>query len=172
MAGDMDWLADNWGSVISSVGLVATILGLWIVFRRAGQARRAADASRIAAQETQLAISSVLTIVDLERAIAMVQRLKQLHRDRKWEVSLELYQPLRVMLTNIHSRGTIETQEIRDSIPKIRSIEENITRALAQGVEPTGERSFLRLLNNIQAGLEQIASSTHLPGSEGRRDDG
>ena len=144
MADDMDWLADNWGSVVSAVGLVATILGLWIVFRRAGEARRSAEASRIAAQETQAAISSVLTIVDLERAIAMVQRLKQLHRERKWEVSLELYQPLRVMLTNIHSRGTIETQEIRDKIPKISTIEESITGALSRGVEPTGERRSRR----------------------------
>ena len=107
MAGDMDWLEDNWGSGVSSVGLVATILGLLIVFRRTGEDQRSADASRIAAQETQLAIIGVLTIVDLERAIAMVQRIKQLHIDWKWEVSLELYQPLRVMLTNIHTRGTM-----------------------------------------------------------------
>ena len=65
MAGDMDWLEDNWGSVVSSVGLVATILGLLIVFRRADDARRAADASRMAAQETRRAMAGVLTIVDL-----------------------------------------------------------------------------------------------------------
>ena len=168
MAGDMDWVADNWGSVVSSVGLVATVLGLWIVFRRASEARSSAEASRIAAQEARQAISGTLTIVDLERAIAMVERLKQLHRNKKWEVSLELYQPLRVMLTNIHARGTIETQEIRDSIPKLRAIEESITRALAQGVEPPGERSLPRVLNDIQVGLEQIASYTQSPSSEGR----
>ena len=168
MAGDMVWLSDNWGSVVSSAGLVATILGLLIVFRRAGEARRAADASRVAAQETQMAISGVLTIVDLERAIAMVQRIKQLHIDWKWEVSLELYQPLRVMLTNIHTRGTIEARELRVDILQLRIIEENITRAVAHGEEPSRVLNFPRELNNIQMRLEQLASSTHLPRIEGR----
>lgn len=164
----MDWLADNWGSIISVLGLAATVVGLMIVFRRAGEARKSAVAAQNAAQETQQAIINVLTIVDLERAIAMVQRIKQLHLDRKWEVSLELYQPLRVMLTNINTSSTIETHEIREAIPQIRVIEDNITRALAENVDPTVRRNFSRVPNNIQVSLEQRASSTYLMGREGR----
>ena len=168
----MNWLGDNWGSIISVLGLVATITGLYVVFRRAGEARTSAEASRIAAQDTQRAITGVLTIVDLERAIAVVQRLKQLHIDQKWEVSLELYQPLRVMLTNINTRGTIETPEIRDAIPQITIIEENITRALAQNGQPTSARKTFSILSDIQMSLEQIASSTQIPGQEGRSENG
>ena len=164
----MDYLQDNWGSFVSVLGLVATVFGLGVVFRRAGEARKSAADARTAAQETQQAISNVLTIVDLERAIAMVQRLKQLHRDRKWEVSLELYQPLRVMLTNINTRGTIERAELREAIPQIRVIEDGITRAIFDGVEPAGARNFPRVLNNIQMSLEEIASPAHLTGSEVR----
>ena len=166
MAGNMDWLGDNWGSVIGTLGLVATVVGLFVVFRRAGEARRSADASRVAAQETQLAISGVLTIVDLERAKAIVQRIKQLHMYQKWEISLELYQPLREMLTNIHTRGTIETPELAADIRQLSVIEENITSAVSQGEEPSGVRNFPMVLNDIQMRLEQLASSTHLPGSE------
>ena len=172
ITGRMDWLGGNWGNVISTLGLAATIIGLFIVFHRAREAQKSADASRMAAQETQQAFTSVLTIVDLERAIAMVQRLKQLHIDQKWEASLELYQPLRVMLTNINTRGTIDTPAIREAIPQISVIEENIGRAIARNAEPTGSRNFVGTLNNIQMDLEQLASSTHIPGHEGRSDNG
>ena len=89
-----DWIGANWGSVVSVLGLVATVVGLILVFLRAGEAQKSADASKEAAQETQQAITSILNIVDLQKAIAMVQRLKRLHIEKKWEVCLELYQPL------------------------------------------------------------------------------
>ena len=172
ITGKMDWLGDNWGNLISALGLVATVIGLFLVFRRAREAQRSADASKNAAQETQQAFTSVLTIVDLERAIAMVQRLKRLHFDQKWEVSLELYQPLRVMLTNIDTRVTIDTPAIRNAIPQIRVIEENIGSAIARNAEPTVSRNVIRRLNHIQMDLEQLASSVHIPGQEGRSDHG
>lgn len=168
----MDWLGDNWGSVVSALGLVATVIGLYLVFDRAGEAQRAANASRKAAQETKQAITSVLNIVDLERAIAMVQRLKRLHIEQKWEVCLELYQPLRVMLTNINSRVTIKAQAMGEAIPQIVVIEENIGRAIAQKTDPTALRNFIPMLNRIQMNLEQLASSVHIPGQEGRPDNG
>lgn len=115
----LEYLLDNWGSFVSALGFVATLIGLLLVYRRAGEARTSAAAARTAAQETREAISSVLTIVDLERAIAMVQRLKQLLTDGKWEVSLELYQPLRVMLTNINARTQLKRQICRELSRKL-----------------------------------------------------
>jgi len=161
----MSYVFDNWGSFVSLLGLAATVFGLGIVFRRAGEARKSAANAQIAAEEARAAITGVLTIVDLERAIAVVQRLKQLNRDRKWEISLELYQPLRVMLTNIITRGTIEREELRVAIPQIRIIEDSVTRAISEGVEPSGARNYPRVLNDIQVSLEGIASSAHLRGS-------
>ncbi|MCI0867722.1 MAG: hypothetical protein J4N89_14365 [Chloroflexi bacterium] len=160
----LDYFLDNWGSFVSALGFIATLIGLSFVFRRAGEARTSAVAARAAAQETREAIGSVLTIVDLERAVAMVQRLKQLLRDGKWEVSLELYQPLRVMLTNINARSTIERPDLQGAIPQINLIEQNVARALRRAAEPSGADNFLRQLNRIQIGLEEIASSAHLPG--------
>ena len=164
----MDYLQDHWGSFVSAVGLVATVIGLVLVFRRAGEARTSAAAARTAAQEAREAITGVLTIVDLERAIAMVQRLKQLHVDSKWEVGLELYQPLRVMLTNIRTRGTIDRPELQEAVLQIRVMEESVVDALPAAMEPSGARNFYSVLNNIQASLEEIASSVYLPGSEAR----
>lgn len=164
----MDYFLNNWGSFASVLGLLITVIMVGLAIHRAGQAQQSASAARVAAQETQKAITGVLTIVDLERAIAMVQRLKTLHRDRKWEVSLELYQPLRVMLTNINTRSTIKKEAIQSAVPQIKVIEDSVIRALFDGEEPSGERNFPRTLNNIQVGLEEIASVAHLTESEVR----
>lgn len=168
MAGNMDWLSHNWGSVLSAIGLAATVVGLAIVFHQARKARSSAEASKIAAQQTQLAITGTLTIVDLGRAIAMVQRLKQLHAEQKWEVSLELYQPLRAMLTNIQSRQTIEVSGILEAARQISIIEENIARALYKDREPPESVQFLSVLNSIQMTLEQMSSSPQLLSGEER----
>lgn len=158
----MSYLLDNWGSFVSLLGLVATVIGLIVVFRRAGEARSSAADARTAAQETQQVITNMLTIVDLQRAIAMVQRLKQLHIDGKWEVSLELYQPLRVMLTNINARSTIERPELRQAMSQIRVIENTITTSLAEGGEPPETNYFFGTLNDIQVSLEAVASSVDM----------
>ena len=102
----------------------------------------------------------------------MVQRLKQLHINKNWEVSLELYQPLRVMLTNINDRVTIDTPSIREAIPQIRVIEESIGRAMARNAEPTVSPNLIRTLNNIQADLEQLASSVRIPRHGGQAHNG
>ncbi|MCH8282692.1 MAG: hypothetical protein IIC96_18685 [Chloroflexi bacterium] len=164
----LDYFLDNWGSFVSALGFVATVIGLILVFRRAGEARQSALDARTAAQETRESITSVLTIVDLERAIALVQRLKQLHREQKWEVSLELYQPLRLMLTEINARSTIERPELTEAIPQISLIENRVTRGQLEGSEPVGVHNYSVVLNRIQASLEGLAGSAQLGRSEGR----
>ena len=161
----MSYLLDNWGSFVSLLGLVATVIGLIVVFRRAGEARKSAADARIAALETQRSITNMLMIVDLQRAIAMVQRLKQLHIDRKWEVSLELYQPLRVMLTNINTRSTIAKPEFREAIEQIRIMENTIKNALTQEGELIETNYSFGTLNDIQVSLEALASSAPMPES-------
>lgn len=97
-----------------------------------------------------------------------MQRLKQLHREQKWEVSLELYQPLRVMLTEINARSTIERPELTVAIPQISLIENRVTRGQLEGSEPVGVHNYSVVLNRIQASLEGLASSAQLGRSEGR----
>ena len=79
----MNWLGDNWGSVVSSVGLVIAVTGIGLAVYRASQAEKAAKAAEIASAETRSTITRVLTIVDLQKAIYLIQRVKLLHRDGK-----------------------------------------------------------------------------------------
>ena len=91
----MEYFLVNWGSLVSLVSLIITVIMAGIAKWRASQARASATAAETASIEARSAITRVLTIVDLERAIALVQRLKVLHREAKWEACLEHYPVLR-----------------------------------------------------------------------------
>ncbi len=169
----MDYFLDNWGNIASGLGVAVSLLGLWaavIAMQRAGKAAVSADAAEQASQETHTAMTQTMAVVDLQRAIALVQRLKALQRDANWEASLEHYQPLRAMLADIngrHSLPTLEQQEsLREAIPQITVIEDTIARALRDGKDPSQEGDFDETLNAIQMNLEQIAGSTYFAGAE------
>ena len=162
----MDYFLDNVGSVASVLGLVVTAVGgiiSYLAFRRAGKARDAAAAAEVASKETRAVMTRSLTTVDLERAIALVQRLKELHRANQWATSLEHYQPLRVMLSEIRSRHPALTPELcqilDDAILNVIEIENAVTMAVTENVGLGQLRGFDRILNDIQAQLEGISSS-------------
>lgn len=157
---------DNWGNLVGVAGLVITIIGAvisYFAFRRAGKAREAAEAAEAASGETRAAIIRSLTTVDLERAVALVQRLKDLHRSNRWETSLEHYQPLRVMLAEIRSRHRDLAPELRqildDAILNVTEIENVVTTAVTENKGLDRLRGFDSILNAIQSQLEILSGS-------------
>ena len=97
----MEYLADNWGSLASVTGVVVSLAGLaWAIIEARG-ARSASLAARAATNETRSDIARYLQAVDLQRAIALIQRIKLLHDTRRWDAALEQYQSLREMLSYI-----------------------------------------------------------------------
>lgn len=70
----MDYFVDNWGNFVGLLSLVITIIGFGVAIHRATQARESAAGAEAASQETRDAITRVLAVVDLERAIALIQR--------------------------------------------------------------------------------------------------
>jgi hypothetical protein len=137
----MDFLQDNWGSLASVVGLFATVIGLSIAISTtraardsADQSRTAAEVAKIASVETRDAISRTLTSVDLQRAIAVIERLKVVHREQKWEVALERYSGLRAMLADIEARianrSPSISREFRDATAQLRIIEDSVDKSI------------------------------------------
>jgi hypothetical protein len=159
----MTYFLENWGSFVGVLSLIITIIGFFIAIRRATEARTAS-------REARAAVIKVLSTADLQRAIALIQRLKDLHRDSKWETSLEHYQPLRAMLADINSRLPLPSSEqratLQQAITDISIMETGLTLALLEDRDPLREGNSYEVLNVLQAMLEQIASSTYFPGSE------
>ena len=166
----MSYFIENWGSFVGLISLFITIIGFGIAIWQATRARRSAEAAETAAIETRAAITRVLAVVDLERAIALIERLKLLHRDGKWQIGLEHYQGLRQMLADIDSRHpdpSVELHRIfREAIIQIKVIEDNVDKAISEEATPTDSHNYNNKLNDIQSSLEKMASSAHFPESE------
>ena len=131
----------------------------------ADRSRSAAEAAQTASIETRDSISRTLTSVDLERAIAVIDRLKVLHREQKWEVALERYSGLRAMLADIEARtpnmSTSVRREFRDATVQLRVIEDNVNTSILQDELPKTFEEFNERLNVIQDTLQKVASQTH-----------
>jgi hypothetical protein len=170
-----DFLSTNWGDIVGAVGFVVTVAGFVIAIYQATKARKAADAAEEASRETRQAITRLLAVADLQRAIALIERLKDLHRQKNWEVSLQHYQSLRAILADVVTRYPEPSPEqrakLQEAIPQIRLIEDNVDEAHRNGAEPFDQDNFNRVLNSIQENLQEMASST-FPGARGASSDG
>ena len=158
----MEYLADNWGSLASVTGVVVSLAGLaWAIIEARG-ARSASQAARAAANETRSDIARYLQAVDLQRAIALIQRIKLLHDTGRWDAALEQYQSLREMLSYIIARCPESQTGIRSRLAIARAavtgIENAVGRSIRQGIEERDRSRLNQRLNRIQSDLEELAS--------------
>ena len=158
----MEYLADNWGSLASVTGVVVSLAGLaWAIIEARG-ARSASLAARAAANETRSDIARYLQAVDLQRAIALIQRIKLLHDTGRWDAALEQYQSLREMLSYIIARCPESQAGIRDRLDSARIDVTEMENLVAEHVGQVGAEPdtalLYRILNRIQSDLEELAS--------------
>ena len=97
----MEFLADNWGSLASVTGVVVSLAGIALSIILAQGAPVDSQAERVAANKTRLDIDRYWQALYLQRAIALIQRIKLLHDTGRWDAALEQYQPLRELLSYI-----------------------------------------------------------------------
>ena len=159
----LEFLQNHWGDLVSAAvsvaGLIASLGGfIWAI-----KARRAAVAAERGAKEAAVGIGRVLSVVDLRKAIDLIQRLKDLHRHNRWEVAMEHYQPLREMIDGIQSRYPDWDESAREKLSEckiqIRFIEDRSESFISntENVQPDDIVSINRQLNKIQEFLEERA---------------
>ena len=162
----MDYFLEHWGSFVGLLSLIVTVIGFVVAIRRATQARTSARAAEDASKETRAAIARVLSVSDISRAIGLISRIKDFHRDQKWEVSLQHYQILRATLTDIRARlpaGSSETRlALQRAVPQISVMADSVDKSIRDGTTPDGEEQFAGELTSVQEQLEEISSSTQL----------
>lgn len=119
----LEFLLDRWGDLFSVIGVVVSAGGLWLAFREARRARCEAVRARSAAKsaekatiETRNRIGRHLTVVDVERSIAIIRRLEYLQRTENWEAATEQYHALRELITDIIARYPEIDSEIRERL--------------------------------------------------------
>jgi hypothetical protein len=149
----LQWLGKNWGNAASVGGLVGVALAFWQLVRT----RKAAEAAKDAAEETGLAIRRVLTISDIERAIALLERLKEYHRANKWEVAAALYGQVASLLADIPVKSPETLESIQYAVSQLGIMEVYVDQGLRKNQPPQDAETFVIRLLEIQQNLRAIA---------------
>ena len=107
----------------------------------------------------------------MQRAIGLIERIKTLHDNKRWEASREHYQTLRAMLSDVIARCPEDQAGLRAKLAThrtiVRDIEDFARRYVSQDI-PERQRSRLnRSMNAIQIDLEELSSNMGLGNPEG-----
>ena len=167
----MELWSTTWGDVASALGIFVSLFGLgWAIWEARG-ARSASEAAEAAAGETKNQIAHHLQAVELQRAIGLIERIKTLHDNERWEASTEHYQNLRAMLSDIIVRCPEEQVSVREKLATARTIVrdmENFVRGRYGTAIPEENRTRLnQRMNDIQSDLEELASNVGFGDSQG-----
>ena len=164
-----DFWETNWGDVASVVGIIVSLVGLGWAIKEAHGAKSAATAAQLAANETRDRIARHLQTVDLQRAIGLIERIKTLHDNERWQASREHYQTPRAMLSDVITRcpasDTTTREKLANSRIAIRTIEGLVSQRGSRDMSEDERSSFNRILNATQSDLEELASSIGFGGS-------
>lgn len=159
----MEFWSTTWGDIFAVAGVIASLSALgWAIWEAHG-ARTASKAAEAAANEMKDQIARHLQTVDLQKAIGLVERIKNLHDDDRWEVSKEHYQALTAILSDI-ARSPDTQDSVRESLATLRTMVRDmdnlVRRRLGQSIAVDDKSRFNRVLNQIQSQLEEMASAT------------
>ena len=157
----MDYFVENWGNFVGLLGLLASVGGLFY----ACLARRAAKSAEQAAKEARQALTRTIGSIDVERAIALIGRLKEIHDRRNWDYALGIYPDLRRILSQISESIPSDLSEFRNvfssAVPQITTMENFVRKSREENdsKEPEEISSLDETLNEIQQGLETLQSN-------------
>ena len=167
----MEFWSSTWGDVATIAGIFVSLGGFIWAIKEARGARSASEAANSAASQTRGQIARYLQTVDLQRAIGLIERIKTLHDNDRWEGATELYQTLREMLSDVIARCPENQVSVREKLAAARTIVgemENLVRRRARREISERQRSGLnKRLNDIQSNLEELASSVGFGDSQG-----
>lgn len=164
----VEFFVEHWGNLFSFAGFVLALIGLGYAGFQSRKARSSAEAAKQATLETKDNIGRHLLAIDLERAIGLIQRLKSLHRDGRWEVALEQYQALRAMISAIARQCPASETELRERLSKatvsISEMELQVEAWVVYRSQPIDIVELNQELNDIQSDLEDMSNTMELGG--------
>ena len=165
--GRMDYLADNWGSLLSGLGVLLSAAGVVYAYL----ARRAAKSAEAASRETRRAVIRTLNLADLQRTIALIERLKDRLMVDDWSAALELYSAVRAMLSDIRATlppGSENLETLANAMEQITRFESRVRHwSLRQISDADGISEINDGLTAIQGNLEQMRSRSMFPEETG-----
>ena len=122
----LEFLAAQWGNLLSGAGLAITI---WLAMR----AKTAAEQARDAALQMKNRMATLDTLSEVSGAIELMGEIKTLQRLRAWDLVLDRYGNLRRRLVRIEQSNQVTSESHRTqivaSLGQFRIIERKIESA-------------------------------------------
>ena len=163
----MDYLADNWGSLVGVLGVLLSAAGVVYAYL----ARRAAKSAEAASEDTRRAVIRTLNLADLQRTIALIDRLKDRMMDEDWSAALELFSAVRSMLSDIRATippGSEDLEPLANAMEQITRFESRVRHwSLRQSSDADDISEVNDGLTAIQGNLEQMRSRAMFPEETG-----
>lgn len=155
--GRMDYLADNWGSLASGLGVLLSAAGVVYAYL----ARRAAKSAEAASEDTRRAVIRTLNLADLQRTIALIDRLKDRLMEEDWSAALELYSAVRSMLADIRATMPPGSDEFfASAMEQLTRFESDVRSwSMRRISDAQGISEINNGLTAIQENLEHLRSS-------------
>ena len=147
----IEFLQNNWGDLASALGLAATAL-------TAAWAALNARSAKQAALEARDGIGRTLTGVEVQKAIDLIERVKERHAQNRWEAAADRYPDLRELLYNIEARLPDGYDRMKEGLVQATTQVLLLENSLTGHPPPESVAETLEELNRIQALLQQIAS--------------
>ena len=158
----MDFLQNHWRDLVSVAGLMASLGGLiWAIRaqRAAVAAENAAEAAERGARAAADSIGRILTVADVQRAISLIERVKERHAENRWDAAADRYPDLRELLYNIRARLLDEYNRMREDLLYAATLTLELENEAVGGApSPEDTIKTIRSLNNMQDLLQRIAS--------------
>ena len=171
----IEFLQNHWGDLVSVAGLIASLGGLiWAIRaqRAAVAAENAAEAAERGAKEAADGIGRTLTVADVQRAISLIERIKERVAAGRWDAAAERCPDLRELLYNIEARLPDEYGEMREgltvAVGQAQELERLVNRLRLGYTPPEYSIEIVEALNYMQALLQRIASRLNWERSQGR----
>ena len=159
----MEW----WNLGVGIGGFIVGMFGLRFAFlahQSATLAKSAASSAEDAANEARIEARQTLrrnrTSVEVGRAIELLNRLKDVHRQGSWAAALWLYQDLRRTLSEIRASMPADLEQFHDiidtAVPQVTAMENQVDRDILEGTKPEEPQRLNMVLTEMQQELETL----------------
>ena len=122
------------GLIVGAIGLVVSAAAFIVAVWQIRKTQTAAESAASAARKAHEAVLQTIAISELAQAIALIELLKELHRNEDFSRALDRYTALRQLLNALQIRQAVEDKTSFDNaIIQLIKIETTVNEAIYTG---------------------------------------
>lgn len=159
----LSWLQVNQiGDLTGLLGIIVSILGFFVTVWSVLKSKKAAVLAAEAATAAYNRIAEFESVFDFSAAIASLEEIKRLHRQKAWQILPDRYAALRKTLISLRaSIPSLQDQEksiIQNALVNLRDIEQRVERSLADGTSLSGVKFNYAISEDIDSLMSLLSS--------------